>query len=132
MPVRMMLQVYRKPGMTFEDFRKHYEDVHVPLMKDLGGDLFPLAHVRRYVIRSGSNDDGSLKQQLSGASDTFPFDVLAELIFRDMEHFGRFSSLLQSEANEGTVADDCAKFMDVGRTATLLFDGHHTVETKAA
>lgn len=131
MAVRMVLHVFRKPGMTFDDFSKHYEEVHVPLMKEIAADLFPLAHIRRYITRAEPNGNENPTQQVSGDSNAIHFDALAELIFRDMDHFVTFSGVIQGDQWKETVADDCAKFMDAGKTVTLLFQGDDAVETKS-
>lgn len=43
--------IRRKQDITPEQFRNYYNNVHVPLLKLLMGDTFPLTHTRHYVSR---------------------------------------------------------------------------------
>jgi uncharacterized protein (TIGR02118 family) len=42
--IKQIFLIKRKPGMSFEEFKKHYLEVHAPLFKK----LFP--QVRKYVV----------------------------------------------------------------------------------
>jgi uncharacterized protein (TIGR02118 family) len=51
---RVLFGVYRKPGLSYEDFLAHYEDVHVPIARRFAG-------LRAYDIHPvvpGDDDDG--------------------------------------------------------------------------
>jgi hypothetical protein len=43
---------YRKSGTTPEQFKTYYERSHIPLVRELAGDDFPLSHTRYYVQRT--------------------------------------------------------------------------------
>lgn len=132
MPTILHLQVYRKPELTPQEFRHHYETEHLPLMKKLSGDLFPLSHVRRYVVQARNEQSGDYKavQQLGGAANAFTFDAISEIAYRDMEHFQAHSALLQSTQNQRMVTEDCEKFMDTARTSMILLHDGDVVETR--
>ncbi|KAL1629224.1 hypothetical protein SLS56_005447 [Neofusicoccum ribis] len=68
MPYTVLIFAYRKPGLTPEEFKNHYENVHVPLIKSIAGDKFPLSHPRSYINRTESKED---------QGNSFPATVLA-------------------------------------------------------
>jgi len=48
---RVLILVYRKPGMTPAAFKSHYESSHVPLVQSIAGAHYSKAHIRRYLHR---------------------------------------------------------------------------------
>lgn len=133
MAVIMHLQVCRKPGTTPEEFRQHYENKHISLMRKISGDLFPVSHIRRYLNRRPTERPGQETPDslLVGSPDSFAFDAIAEITYRDMEHFQLHSALLQNDDNAPVVQDDCDKFMNTALSAIVLFYDSDVVETIA-
>lgn len=41
--------IKRKATLSPSEFMHHWENVHVPLLKRLGGSRFPLSHTRHYI-----------------------------------------------------------------------------------
>lgn len=105
MPNRLIILAVRKEGMSFENFREHYETVHIPLMQKLGGKLFPISHHRRYALQTGP---------------ATPFDCVAELLYRDASHMQAHAALLKTEWNAQIVADDCGKFLNLTQTVNYV------------
>lgn len=130
MPVVLHLLVFRKAGTSAQEFRQHYESVHLPLMRSISGDQFPVSHIRRYIPKSRSGDHEQA-QVVTGSSDEFLHDAVAEITYRDMDHFLAHSAILQSNEHRVTVQDDCEKFMDVAKTAGVLLQDGDVVETRA-
>ncbi|KAJ6029809.1 EthD domain-containing protein [Penicillium canescens] len=54
MSLKVFIYAYRKPGLSLEEFKKHYKD-HVDLVKRLSGEDFPISHKRSYVARNTRN-----------------------------------------------------------------------------
>ena len=54
MTVRTMYILGRKPGMSFEEFRTHWKDVHMPLAARVPGIV---KYVRRLVVPEGDEPD---------------------------------------------------------------------------
>ncbi len=54
MTVRTMYIISRKPGMSFEEFRTHWSDVHAPLAAQVPGIV---KYVRRLVVLEGDEPD---------------------------------------------------------------------------
>ncbi|KAI1390638.1 uncharacterized protein F4822DRAFT_156581 [Hypoxylon trugodes] len=92
MVVRVLMLIHRKSGLTPQQFQKHYEEIHMPLTKEVAGETFPISHIRRYIPRSVSPQDSSTeKKQYSavvawGNPADVEIDCVTELIFRDKKH----------------------------------------------
>jgi uncharacterized protein (TIGR02118 family) len=127
MTYRVLILVYRKPGMTPEDFKNHYENVHVPLVRDIAGPHFPLSHKRRYIQRTELPDGTYPAILLSGSQEDFRFDAVAELTYKD-EAASRasFARMNTTEAAK-RIAEDCAMFMDQSKTPLVMLED--SVET---
>src|ERR1700722_15871614 len=100
MSVRAFLFAYRKPGLSPEDFKRHYE-AHIDLIKRLVGNDFPLSHRRSYVARStveAASDDTSSRNAttpatvIAGTQSDFDFDAVAELTFANQAAFQAFTA----------------------------------------
>lgn len=122
MPIKMLLFVTRKPGMSPEDFKNHYENVHIPLVKSMGSEAFPLTHTRRYLAKTKEpwSEVYTTSQILSGPPSAFEFDCIGELTYESIEHLQRHGALLQNEQNDPLIKADCEKFMDVAKSSTVL------------
>lgn len=99
----------RKPGVSLEEFRKHYEEVHAPLATR----LFPTIrrYVRNYVARVVSP---------VGAAEP-AFDCVTEQWFDSMEGL---QAMLDASAGEAgrAIRDDEKKFLDRTKTVYLIVE----------
>ncbi|KAK1150133.1 hypothetical protein N8T08_000032 [Aspergillus melleus] len=111
MPCTIIAFLTRKSGLTPTEFRTHYETTHIPLLKELAGPHFPIAHKRFYLPRTRASDAVEADHSntaypapvLAGESADFQYDVYAELTFRDVEHLGAFHEM--EEADQSRTAD---------------------------
>lgn len=110
MSYTVLLLVHRKPGLSAAEFRQHYENVHVPLIKSLGGSLFPLSHTRQYTQR-GDEDHGPRDNGI---------DCVTEMQFNTASDFARFSELLASASVASELQKDCEAFMDPSKTDVVI------------
>ena len=102
--IRTLAPIARRPDLSREAFRRHYEQVHVPLALPL---LAGIAHyVRNHVIAS-----------LSGPEPGF--DVLSEFGYGDPVALERVVSDLASERGDPIRRDE-ARFMDRDRNSFFL------------
>lgn len=104
----LVLLLKRKPGMSKEQFRHHYETSHVALAKKYVGHLF-LDYRRHYVeATSGLADDGvNWAEKLDGA-----YDAITKIVFQDkaaLDEFQRICAL--PEVNAILKADE-ERFLD--------------------
>lgn len=49
MSYSVLMYIYRKEGVSPEQFKEHYETKHVPIIQRLSGNLFPTSHSRHYM-----------------------------------------------------------------------------------
>ena len=117
--------------MGFEDFKTAYEDVHVPLVRDMAGDSFPNFHARHYVSRipavDGSNE--TVAEVLSGDAAMIPYDAISEMTFNSRQHYEEFATRITSGENAAKMAEDCAKFLDITKPYTMVVVSDY-IETK--
>lgn len=63
MPYSMLLMLPRRPDLTPEQFREHYENGHVPLINSLCEDpnLRPILYKRTYFVAELMGPSGTIK-----------------------------------------------------------------------
>ena len=81
MPIRMLIMVRRKPGLTDEEFRDGYENSHSRMAVELFGHLW-LSYRRNYITAArrygvGFSPGGPAPVQDVG------FDAVSEYVLRD-------------------------------------------------
>ncbi|KAI5476098.1 ethyl tert-butyl ether degradation EthD family protein [Pseudohyphozyma bogoriensis] len=110
----VLITVFRKHGMSPEDFHTHYEQVHMPLIRELAGDLIPISHNRLYVQRSGPELKEVMVQPAENG-EGIEYDAVAELIFQDKAASDAYWKILYAPSAEGRLDADEEKFMDRSR-----------------
>ncbi|RSL55246.1 hypothetical protein CEP54_009494 [Fusarium duplospermum] len=115
----VLMLVYRNPQMTPDQFKDHYENKHIPLMKKFLGASFPLSHSRRYILRTEENGQHTATV-LAGTQADFEFDCVSELKFESEANFQSMSALLSSAENSAAVGEDCMAFMDPEKTKMVV------------
>ncbi|KAK3203457.1 hypothetical protein GRF29_112g1387064 [Pseudopithomyces chartarum] len=123
----VILHVPRKPGLSPEEFKHHWEKIHVPLLKQLVGHDFPLSHTRHYIERplDSTLDRGELASS-EGPNSAVAIDGVAILTFGSKEHYERFGVKLADEKKRVVYEGDLRNFVDVG-----AMKGMFAGETKA-
>lgn len=105
--MKVIAMYKRKPGLSVEQFRQHYETSHVPMSMR----LFPfMTDYRRNYIRRDSE---------SPAANAFDFDVITELTFESPSHHQRMLQQMTDPAIRKEVEQDEIQFMD--RSAAVYF-----------
>src|SRR4051812_38094370 len=120
MAFRILIKVYRKPGMSPQEFQSHYEDNHVPLIKSLAGPQFPLSHTRRYIQRSSDAVSNYAAIILSGTQEDFDYDALTEMAFEDEATLQSFFRFMNAPDVKEKIDADCAKFMDLTKAQLVV------------
>jgi hypothetical protein len=121
----VILHVPRKPGISSEEFKHHWENIHVPLVKTLVGYDFPLSYTRHYIERpfathpvdpalDGSGTTPEEPQGLSGV------DGVAVLTFANKEHYDKFSTKLVEAKRNKVYKEDLGDFVDVAALRALF------------
>ncbi|CAN8098163.1 unnamed protein product [Discula destructiva] len=138
MTYRVLYLAYRKPGTTPADFRAHYDEKHMPKIKEMTGPRFPLSHVRRYIHRTPLTLSGDPAEDatdrnasypatlLSGAQADFDYDALVEMTFEDEAGFQAFYGILMEPENAKWIADDEETFLDRAKQPPVVVLGDLT------
>ncbi|GME48448.1 EthD domain-containing protein [Neofusicoccum parvum] len=123
MPYTVLIFAYRKPGLTPEEFKNHYENVHVPLIKSIAGDKFPLSHTRSYIHRTESKEDQGNSfpaTVLAGTQDDFCYDAISEMKFKDVAAFQQFHQVLGQGENGPRMDADNKAFLDLAKLRMVM------------
>ncbi len=106
MPIKKLVMVRRKPGLTPEQFRDGYENSHSRIAVRLFGHLW-LAYTRNYVL-TGYNFTSD-----EGNADVVGFDAISEFILPDQAALDEMNRI--SMENMEMIKEDEAKWFDQSR-----------------
>lgn len=99
--IKSIALIKRKPGISREEFFRHYEEVHAPL----ASKYLPFKrYVRNYIITQAAYGHRA-------AAEEPEFDCIAEFWFDNEEDRQAVEDFLGSEAGQ-VIRDDEEKFMD--------------------
>jgi uncharacterized protein (TIGR02118 family) len=98
--VKQIFTIKRKKGMSFEDFKKHYMEVHAPLVKK----SFP--EIRKYIVNL----------VLQRGKET-PFDAVTEICWDDIDTIVRVA---KSDTFKNVIMADEEKFIDRSSAVVVL------------
>ena len=103
MPIKKLVMVKRKPGLTPEQFRDGYENSHSRIAVRLFGHLW-LEYRRNYVLTgyNFTNDEGN--------ADTVHFDAISEFILPDQAALDEMNRI--SMENHEMIKEDEARWFD--------------------
>lgn len=108
--IKIMLLVNRKPGVSREEFRRHYESTHAPLAAS------HLKHLVRYV-----------RNYVTGQFRTdFDCDVVTEFWFDYPGTWREARQALLPQDMLDLFAEDEARFMDRGSMRVLVIEQGET------
>jgi len=94
--VKELLLIKRKEGLTMKQFRRHYEEVHAPLILKLCPTVKKYA--RNYIVNTLGTEGPD-------------FDCITEVWYSDMEGFKALGRVYMSEAGKA-IRDSEESFMD--------------------
>jgi len=82
---KMIVFIKKKEGMTFEDFRNHYENVHVPLCGERIKHL--IQDFRRYYPQNLNNLYHGRPDAHAGREGGTSYDAIAVYTIKDERHW---------------------------------------------
>ncbi|ORY18568.1 EthD domain-containing protein [Clohesyomyces aquaticus] len=141
MPYTIVLFVSRKPGLSTAQFKDHYENVHMAILKSVAGSTFPVSHTRKYVARvdsgagiragvsPGPGATSSTPVVLVGDVKEVDWDAYAELTFRDALHFQQFFAVVNEPEAAEKIQEDEVKFSDADKFKVVVLG--ETTSTRA-
>lgn len=117
--------IKRKEGLSPAEFRWHYDNVHIPLVRALVGPTFPLSHTRIYVTRNRktvvTTEDGKSSQyfspviHLGDPSADIDYDSVTMMVWENKMAFDRFNDALADPENMAQLLADTGKFADASK-----------------
>lgn len=100
---RVFILLKRKPGMSFEAFRDHYENSHAKLGEKFFGHLFA-SYRRNYVPQGRRFSDGAMVENA--------YDCVTELVFREEGGHEELIRIATQPEVHAVLVEDEAKFLD--------------------
>lgn len=111
---KVIVMIARRPGMAREDFMRHYETTHVPLVHRLVPQL--VEYRRNYI-------DPADQMVMPGAAAP-DFDSITEMWFRDRAGYEAMGALNADPVGGKLLADDATLFMDASKTRMFVVEEH--------
>jgi hypothetical protein len=102
MTVTNLVFVTKKPGQSFDDFTKYFEDFHIPLMHQLLGDTLPSSFRRFYIDSAKPTYIGPFRG----------IDLVMEMAWEDEAGVGRFMARLGEGENAKLLQDSWPNYCD--------------------
>jgi hypothetical protein len=119
MPFTIASFVTRQPALSPVDFQAAY-DAHLPfLCSTVGDDAKPSKITRYYVRRAKSDPEGLKPVSYTGSEDSFGYDLVAFLEFRDEEHARVFQE--KYDAAKEVIGAKVAEFARLDAFRVLAF-----------
>ncbi len=103
--LKAVVLLKRKEGLTTEQFIDHYENRHVPLVREV------LPTIGKYVRNYLDTVSVSAGRQ-EGAAPTPYFDVITEIWFEDQVAYQAFVDALSDPDVSGRLQEDEERFLD--------------------
>ena len=109
--VKLLALLFKKPGLTDEEFNRYWREKHGPLAAKIipGLRKYTQSH---FIRRPDSNDAG---------------DGFAELWFDDLEAIRALSAWRQTAAGQPLLEDE-DKFMDRRKTVRYIVEEHPMIK----
>ncbi len=108
---KVLILIKRKEGLSFEEFRKYYEENHAPLAIQLVPNL--KKYVRHYA--TAYPDAASMGGDI-------PCDVITEFGFDDRQDFERGMAYISVPDRSAILVADELKFIDRSSVRFFLID----------
>jgi hypothetical protein len=121
--IKLICLLKRKPGLSAAEFRRYYEDHHVPLaLKFLRGLL--LDYRRNYPQREISH----LSEKAATGETGFSYDAITEMIVRDADALSEVYRVLARPEVKSVIAADEEAFLDRSAIRILVCDEQLSAE----
>jgi uncharacterized protein (TIGR02118 family) len=117
--IKMVVTVYRKPGMSWEEFETRWRDVHGELVKSLATAM----GFRKYV-QSHFQPSPDIESFAAIRGWLAPAEGLAELYWDSVEQMRQALSSPEGQAASQVLAKDEAEFVDMTRISAFLSVEH--------
>lgn len=109
MVFRVYMLAVKAPGITLEEFKDHWDNQHLNLLKEVAGDAYPKVHEHRYPT------------QFQGPAET-RFDGIGYLEFDNKEGFLRMKEIAEKPENQARLDKDERTFLDKSKIQMYVVD----------
>ncbi|RYP04374.1 hypothetical protein DL765_010214 [Monosporascus sp. GIB2] len=109
MVFRVYMLAVRAPGISVEEFKDHWDNQHLNLLKEIAGDAYPDVHIHRYPA------------QVEGPEEA-RFDGIGYLEFKDKEGFFRLKEIAEKPENQARLDADERSFLDKSKIQMYVVD----------
>jgi uncharacterized protein (TIGR02118 family) len=122
--IKLIILLKRKPGLSREEFRRHYETRHAPLaMKYL--DHLLLDYRRNYPQREFSYLASNSTTMESGGS----YDAVAEMVVQDTAALEEMYRILADPEVKSVIGKDEATFLDRDSIRIMVCEEERSAST---
>ncbi|KAF1949853.1 hypothetical protein CC80DRAFT_554929 [Byssothecium circinans] len=109
MVFRVYMLAVKAPGITLEQFKDHWDNQHLNLLKEIAGDAYPLVHEHRYP------------EKFAG-TDAYLFDGIGYLEFASREDFLKLAAIAEAPENKARLDADEQTFLDKSKIQMYVVD----------
>ena len=126
MTYTIMLFVTRKPNLSPEEFKDHYENVHIPLAQRLCAGNWPFKFTRQYLARvtrkgfGGPANPDRPPLLLRGTAQDIDYDCVGHMEFENEHAFQAFYKRVYEKDVAAKLAADEVQFLELGKTRVVV------------
>ena len=126
MTYTIILFLTRKPELSPEEFKHHYENVHIPLAQQLCAGSWPFKFTRRYLARitrkgfGGPANPDRPPLLLRGDAQDIDYDCVSEMTFESEDAFQAFYRRVYDKDVAAKLATDEMTFLELGQTRVVV------------
>ncbi|KZM27163.1 uncharacterized protein EKO05_0004695 [Ascochyta rabiei] len=126
MTYTILLFVTRNPALSSEEFKHHYETVHIPLVQRLCAAVWPDKFTRQYLARitrkgfGGPANPDRPPLLLRGDAQNIDYDCVAEMTFANEHAFQAFYKRVYDKDIAAKLAEDETMFLELGKTRVVV------------
>ncbi|KAF2993393.1 hypothetical protein E8E13_000864 [Curvularia kusanoi] len=126
MTYTILLFVTRNPKLSPEQFKEHYETIHIPLAQRLCGGNWPFKFTRRYLARitrkgfGGPSNPDRPPLILRGNAHDIDYDCVSEMTFESERAFQAFYKRVYEKDVAAKLAADETAFLEMGKTRIVV------------
>lgn len=126
MTYTLVMFVTRNPDLSPEEFKDHYENVHIPLAQRLCAGSWPFKFTRQYIARitrkgfGGPSNPDRPPLMLRGDAQDIDYDCVAEMTFENERAFHAFYKRVYEKDVAAKLAADETKFLELGKTRVVV------------
>lgn len=126
MTYAIVLFITRNPHLSPEEFKHHFENVHIPLGVRLCGGCWPTKFTRQYLARVTRKGFGGVANPdrpallLRGDAHVLDYDCIGHMEFESELAFQAFYKKVYEKDVAAKLAADEVRFLDEGKTTIVV------------